>query len=367
MKKDTILFFLSFLSFFTGLLTATAQESEKDSITSNEYIKSFYNQLNIKLEISNEKKNYIIPFMGERATITPNVKYRYALGLNYKFISVRLGIRSPISEHDENDKGKSDHFRLKVKLLFSNWSHQFQYNYIKGYYIKNSDDYDDLINISKATDISNKIQFPDMKTNVYYGTSAYKFNKNYSVRATQSQTEIQIKSAGTLMPSIDYWYYKIFDTERYINQNGDIINREYFNKYKGFNTIANIGYYYTYVYKKNWYVFGFIAPGAGIDLYRVTRQTPDGRNINNYSSFVLSMQTGAAIGYNSKSYYFGADFNIRQTSESYGQDDLKFNTSNTNFHIFAGYRFKAPKPVTKSVDFIENKVPLLKDIDTKKH
>ncbi|MEN8123680.1 MAG: DUF4421 family protein [Bacteroidota bacterium] len=346
-------FFLSIIlfSFFSN-----AQNIENDSIldSNNDYIENYHNQLNVKFEISNEVKNYLVPFLGEEARISPNINFRYALGFNYKFASVRIGIRSGQSDKNKLEKGESDNFRLKVKFLFTNWSHKFEYNYVKGYYIKNSESFSRTIE-----DVSNHLQFPNMKTSVFSGTSAYKFNRNYSIRATQSQTEIQTKSVGTLMPSVDYWYYKISDNQIYIDSQGNTIVREKFNKYKGLNTIANIGYYYTFVYKKNWYATVFAAPGIGIDFYTITTNTSDDRFSNNYNSFVFSIQSGAAIGYSAERYYFGADYNNRHTYENYAADRFQFNTSANTFHIFIGYRFRPPKTVSNTVEFIEKKVPIL--------
>jgi len=183
--------------------------------------------------VSNEKQNYKISFLEHTAILSPNIGLRYALGFNYRFASIRLGIRPGLSEESKKDKGKSDIFTIKVKLLFDKWSHRLEYNYVKGFYVKNTDDF--LIN---SFDINYQIQFPNMKTSIFTGTSAFKFNDNYSVRATESQTEIQIKSAGSLMPSIDYWFYKISDTQDYINEQGEFIERDKFNKYKGIKPSA---------------------------------------------------------------------------------------------------------------------------------
>ncbi len=337
-----------------------SQNSSNDSTQNNEFIGKYDKQFNIKFEVSNEIERYKISFLENTPILSPNVGFRYGLGFNYRFLSLRLGIRPKVSDESIKDKGKSDLFSMRVKLLFNNWSHRLNYNYAKGFYIKNTNDFIDFTN-----DIENKIQFPNMKTSTFSGTSAYKFNKNYSVRAIESQTEIQLKSAGTLMPSIDYWFYKINDTQSYLNAQGDIIKREKYNKYKGINTIVNVGYYYTFVYKKNWYVNAYAAPGVGIDIYQINTTTPDNKFTNNYNDFVFSFQSGAAIGYNSERYYFGVDFYNRFTNENYGENEFQFSSSTNSFHIFVGYRFKAPKTVTKAAKIIEEKVPILKEYDKK--
>ena len=331
-----------------------SQRSLRDSLNSSEYIDNYHDQLNIRFEISNELKSYVIPVDGTDARISPNISFRYALGFNYKFVSVRLGIRSGAAKKDQEKKGDSDNFRLRVKFLFSKWSHRFEYNYVRGFYIKNTDDF-----VPGGDDFINYILFPNMKTNVFSGTTAYKLNPNYSIRATEAQTEIQRKTAGTFMPSIDYWIYKINDNQIYIDYNGNEVVRDYFQQFKGMNTILNLGYYYTYVYRKNWYLNVFAAPGGGYDFYQVTTTTHNGVSSDNISSFVFSLQGGVAVGYNTDKFYFGADYKNRHTYEKYSEDRFKFNTSLNEFHVFIGYRFKPPKVVTTSVDYIEKKVPIL--------
>ena len=354
-----ILLFISSLCFGQDK-TADSIKTANDSIIRAEYIRNFHNQLNIRFEISNEKQDYITTMLGPEARISPNLKFRYALGINYKYISFRIGLRSGVSKDSKNEKGDSDHFRLKMKLLFTNWSHRLEYNYVKGYYIKNSEDFTRNYN-----SVSNNVQMPDMKTNIFSGTTAYKFNKHYSIRAIESQTEIQLKSAGSFIPSLDYWYYTISDTQRYIAPDGSEVIRDEFHKYNGINTVINAGYYYTYIYRKNWYLHAYAAPGAGIDFYKVTTTTPESRFSNKDKSLVFSIQSGAAIGYNNERFYGGLDYNNRHTYENYTPEQFQFNTSRNTFHIFIGYRFRPPKQVTNSVDYIEKKVPILKDIDEK--
>ncbi|MCK5638224.1 MAG: DUF4421 family protein, partial [Flavobacteriaceae bacterium] len=177
--------------FITPYLSAQNTKADSLSISNNGYIEKYHNQLNIKFEVSNEVENYKLFFDNNKANISPNIGVRYAFGFNYRFASIRLGIRPKLSDSSIDDKGETDNFKLRVKLLFNEWSHKLEYNYVKGFYIKNTNDYtiDNLEN-------NNHIQFPDMKTSIFSGTSAYKFNNNYSVRAVESQTEIQIKSAG---------------------------------------------------------------------------------------------------------------------------------------------------------------------------
>ncbi len=351
MKFNSILLLL----LFTTPTIAQKNDVIKDSLPKNKtnlYIEDHKKQLNIKFDISNDVENYHMSFDANSVNIAPNQNIRYALDFNYKFASVRLGIRAPISNSQKEDKGDTYVFRFKIKLLFDKWSHQFEYNYVRGYYIKNSE------NLFK-NDFKNHIQFPRLKTYIFSGSTAYKFNNKFSLRAISSQTEIQVKSVGSFMPSVNYWIYNITGTHKFINTNGELIERENYNNFKGFTTVLNMGYYYTFVYKKYWYAHAYISPGAGIDFYQVKAHYQDRIYINNFNNLVLSLQSGVALGYNSKKYYFGLVYNNSSTNKKNYTDEFHFNTSRNVFHVFLGYRFKAPKLVKRPIDQIQEMVPIL--------
>lgn len=344
------------------VVTAYAQDSTEtkkvnDSIVKSEYISDHNNQLNIKLEVSNEISSYKVDYLIEPAIFIPNIGLRYAAVFNYRFLSVRLGFRPGLANWKEDVRGNSNTFRVRVKLLFNHWAHRFEYNYVKGFYIRNTDDF-----IPEDETADNKIQFPDMTSNIFSGSSIYKINPNYSIKAIESQTEIQLKSAGSFMPSVDYWYYIITGTKHHINHKGESVIADIYRDHSGFNMLFNIGYYYTYVFKKNWYVNAYGSPGMGFELYKIKTFDTLEDNIysNSYSDFIYGFKLGTGVGYNGARYYFGADYNIRLNNIKYGSKDTKLNTATNTFHVFIGYRFKPPKQVRNTVDTIENKVPILK-------
>ncbi|MDH3322575.1 MAG: DUF4421 domain-containing protein [Flavobacteriaceae bacterium] len=331
------------------------QDSLVDS-DSNSFIEDHKNQLNIKFDISNDIPKYFITFDDQKVGIKPNLNLRYALDFNHKFASVRLGIRAPVSDAEKEEKGDSYVLNLRVKLLFEKWAHKFEYLYVRGYHIDNSE------NLTE-NDIQYQIQFPRLKTNIYKGSTAYKFNENFSLRAVASQTEIQTKSAGSFMPSIDYWLYTIRGTDEIINVLGEPDKRDTYNNFKGFTTVLNAGYYYTYVYKKYWYAHAYLSPGLGADFYTIESYSPDQNTNQNQTNFVVSLKSGIAVGYNSQKYYFGLAYNNRSTKENPYTDTFEFHSSRNIFHAFIGYRFKAPKPVAETIEYLEKKVPILdKDV-----
>lgn len=338
-------------------LSAQAQESNsvvtKDSIF-NEYIIDHKTRFNVKLEVSNDITTYTLTEGGKNIDLKPNLNLRYAVVFSYKFLSVRIGIRPKISDENKENKGGSDTFRFRLQLLFDKWNHVLEYNIDKGYYVANTSDFAFLDN-------NRRIQYPEMTSNFLFGNSSYKFNKNYSMRAFQSQTEIQIKSAGSFMPGISYALYNLKGTDVYIDTNGDRINRDFYTEFSGVNFALSLGYYYTFVFKKYWFANAFGVPSIGIDYFTTKNNTPIGSNKNSYTQTFLAFNYGLGGGYNGDKIFFGAEIKNRLTNEKLTSQTINITPEQNHFSVYFGYRFKAPKPITAPVDYMEDKVPILKD------
>lgn len=342
-----------------GLTSANVNAQEEavyDSLNTsmvNEYIQDHKKQLNIKFEVNNDINTFSVQERGQELTLKPNLNLRYGLVFSYKFLSVRVGFRPRVKSSDKANKGESDTYRLRVKLLFDNWSHFLQYDYDRGFYGVNSLDY--------FPDAGNqKIQFPYLTSNILFGTSLYKFNPNYSLRSIESQTEIQTKSTGSVILGLSYNFYKLVGTDRVILPGEDLTLRYPNKDYHGVSLAAIGGYYYTWVLKRNWFVNGYARPGLGIDLNQARINNDESMaNTVHDQSFFAELEYGFGAGYNGSRFFFGANLNNRLSNDKYGQDDIEIRPRKNTFNIYLGYRFKAPKQVAKPVDLIEEKVPIL--------
>jgi len=272
-----------FLFLFLIPVSFFSQENKRDSTSVKEkalYIKDHTKQFNVKLELSNDIQKFKIPFDSKTIEIEPNLALKYAVVLSYKFASVRIGFRPKISNQSEDEKGKSDSFRIKLTLLFNKWSHLIEYNYIKGYYIT-----DKSIGM-EINNSDNHFKFPNLKTNVFSWSTAYKLNNNYSIRSTISQTEVQLQSAGSLIPGTNFWYYNFDGLNKYVNIDGDIVDRTNYLKSSGYDFIVNLGYHYTYVYKK-WYANAFVKPGIGIDFNKTQHYRDNNKQTINSQNLII--------------------------------------------------------------------------------
>jgi hypothetical protein len=331
---------------------------EKDSIPNiveNPYIEDHDEQLNIKFDVTNDIINYSTSFEGETATLSTNLKNSFGFVFSYKFLSLRLGVRPSLSKNEKKDKGETDYFRFRIKLLFDNWIHNLEYNYRRGFYIEGSQN-----TIDEEGNPNFHVQFPNLTTNTISGSSQYKFNKNYSFKAIESNTEIQLKSAGTFMPGISYTYYDVSGTDKIKNSNNETELREAYSESNGFSIILNSGYYHTFVLHNYWYANIYANPGVGINYYNATTYSANTSVRQSFDKVFFSFKSGAAAGYNGQKYYFGLEFNYQSNSNFFDFNNINLKSTRANFHVFVGYRFKAPKQITKPINKIEEKIPILK-------
>ena len=343
---------------FTVPVFVLAQDSsaESDTISSayGEYIDDHKKQLNVKFEVSNDINEFLVEDEGVNLNLKPNLNLRYAFVFSYKFLSFRVGLRPNTSKEEQENKGESDTYRVRIQLLFDNWSHLIQYDYDRGFYLDNS-------NVLLPNTETARVQLPYMTTNIFFGTSVYKFNPNYSIRSIESQTEIQTKSAGSFVLGTSYNVYKMVGLDRIKFPGEEVLKRDISNEFYGVSLAATGGYYYTFVLKKSWFLNGFALPSAGIDMYQTKTTAGEQQKTKHGQDFFASVDYGLGIGYNGKKFFFGGEIRNRWTNERLNEDQINIQPQKNTFSIYAGYRFKAPKPVSKPVDLIEEKVPILKD------
>jgi hypothetical protein len=348
--------FFIFLFFSFEVLLAQENTKNQDTLSvelRDLFIKDFRNRLNIKLVLSNEDKNYDVLVDNKKAIIAPNIGLRYALNLNYRFLSISLGIRSKPSEKSRENKGESKVKDYSVSLLFDKWSQKFQYYSVQGFYIKNGEDL-----FPEFTPGNRYVQLPELKSIAYYGATSYQLNNNYSIRATQSQTEVQLKSAGSFLPSSEYWLYSLEGMNKIKINEEEVEERNVYSDYFGFNMIFNIGYHYTFVIKK-WYAHLYLGPGMGADFYKETKHTDGAVSKENYTDLIFSVKGKMGIGYNSKKIFFGIEYTNRFTNNKLNSGNLLIQTNSNSFFAFFGYRFRAPKAISTPVKYIEKKIPIL--------
>lgn len=313
-------------------VTIFSYSQENVSINDSVYYESMRHKFNVKLILDNDIETFEFNDLFTSYSVRPNTSLRTLVGLNYRFLSFKIGYSPKLFKSDDYlKKGKTEVFKISFDIFLKKWIQTFEYSVVKGYY---------------GEDVNNEnndyIIFPKLNTYLFRGKTGYSFNDKLSIKAILNQVEIQRKSAGSFVPSFTYEYFKISDNSEYI----DI---------QSINFIVDLNYMYTFVIYNKWYSNISLAPGLGYgfnestegEVYYVTKS----------NDFILNFNSIISLGYSSEYFYGGLTYKFVATSAD-KDSVINFDSVRSVFNVSIGYRFKPPKFVKRSFDWIEDKTPL---------
>lgn len=325
------------------LLNISNAVSQNERIKDSTSILSFTDKIIIKANLDTQTDSYSIQSENNSELhLSANNQFRLLLSLDYEFIGASIGF-SPkfLPGNNDNDlKGESTYEDYSFRFFLGNWTQEFQYKKVQSFYVENTNDF--IPNWIDGQDLY--IQFPDLKTVFWGGSTSYVLNPNFSLRNVVYNTEWQRKSAGSFIPTLRYGYTNLSGTI------GDT---------KSFENSFDIGiapeYYYTAVIHKNWFVSLYASPSFGI---RFSKSGENGIDfIENNVHWPLSFDGGLQIGYSSRKYIYGA--NLKFETTWYNENSMTNITNDMFFiKIYFGYRFNAPKKVKKTFKEINKKLGL---------
>ncbi|HKJ49001.1 MAG TPA: DUF4421 family protein, partial [Christiangramia sp.] len=170
---------------------------------------------------------------------------------------------------------------------------------------------------------------------------------NFSFRAITNQDEKQLKSAGSFIPQLIYYYTNY----RIRGEGGG--DQEIDEKYHSVDLAISPGYNYSWVPTQNLLISAGASAGVGINF-------SDGTDAESLTSFLYDFNFRGAINYDFSDFYAGAQYsylilNHNSDRSTYTEDNIPY------FQAFVGYRFNAPKKVkdisndvNKTIDSIKN-------------
>ena len=331
------------------VLSTLAANSQSDTLIQiknvNNYILHYDSVISVRINANSEIDFFEIKGDGFYYDIRPNVSISNKISLNYRFISLAFGFTPKfIPGNNDNDmEGKTKAFSLGLQLHPNHWLQEFKYAKIKGFYLYNTADN----NAGWTPGKDPYIQFPDLKVQFFRGSTGYKFNPNFSLSAISSLTERQIKSSGSFIPFLNYEYFIIDNKSKNTAQQTS-------QRTNNFSLVASLGYMYTFVIGSKFYTSLGVFPGGGFQYTHLLTRMPDGNLENNYTDPVLRLAEKAAIGYNSKKFFTGAEISLSQASHNQKNSSVQTKATRAYFQVFLGYRFNAPSFIKSKTDLVKN-------------
>ncbi|WP_053989984.1 DUF4421 family protein [Mangrovimonas sp. TPBH4] len=263
--------------------------------------------------------------------LEPNKQNRIGASVSFRGISGSYSF-APDFMGTNKDNEDSKLFTLSFRTFFGDHFMQtFELFKEKGFYLK----------FNNSDDIS--VYLPHSKNFKIGGATSYIWNENFSFRAITSQDEKQLKSTGSFIPRIIYYYSK-FNLEGNSNETGDYIDFSYYS----FDIAFAPSYYYNYVPTNNLLLSGGVSAGIGLN-----HSKSEGEDALN--SLLTELNFRAAATYDIDNLYLGAHYsylilNHSADSSSRAADNIPY------FQIFVGYRFRAPKSLVGFADNMQNKM-----------
>ncbi len=348
MKKRALLGTIFIVLLLTCKLFAENKNDTIQTKSSLPFIVSFDTLINIKLKVHNDME-YFIQDDGANyhVDIRPNVSLPVKLGFSYRFISFNVGFSPGFipGNNDDKLKGKTSSFSFGIstsgKIL-----QELNLGFYKGFYLDNTKDL--VPNWVEGKD--EYIQLPDLKMIVFNGATGIKLNPNYSIPAIHSQTQAQLRSAGSFMPILSYDYY-IIDNQKEgaSNDNSQLSGN--------LQLIANLGYAYTLVVSKHFYVSAHIAPGIGLQHTKLITRLPEGDYTSRYTDALYRVQEKIGIGYQQNRIFAGAEAFFSQSKLNENRTNVQLKTNRNYFQVFVGYRFDTPRFIRKTTDKVKSIAP----------
>ncbi|WP_162143846.1 DUF4421 family protein [Chryseobacterium daeguense] len=334
--------------FFLLLLSCVGIKGQKADSTK---IISYEDQIMVRVNFDTNIEDFVLSSKEEgqsyKTKISLNSNTNMSFSVDYRIISLSLGFAPSFipGNNDNNLKGKSSYTDFKIRLFPGKFIQTLSYKNMKGFYLKNMGDIDPDWQEGRDP----YIQFPELRIQRFGGTTAYSFNKDFSLEGIYYQREWQKESNGSLVPSLDY------DLTYFRNKVDDLKSKE-----TQFNLGLNLAYYYNWLItdKINFSPFAFAGIGGKWSGYQ--EDMPDGGKSEkeNNKYFTHNFGGGIHIGYNTDRFLFGGKLNY--TSYNYKEDsESTLHNNNVYGLIYIGYRFAPPKAVKNTYDKIKNKVPIL--------
>jgi hypothetical protein len=270
-----------------------------------------------------------------RIRYKPNTTLNMGVGATYNWATLNLAYGFGFLNRDEA-KGKTKYLDLQTHLYGRKLIIDAFGQFYSGFYVRKDE-------IQEGA--SGYYLRPDIKVRYLGASGQYLFNhKRFSYRASFLQSEWQKKSAGSLLAGIEFFLGRSKADSSIVPAviRGQA-NEIDLNQVDFFDIGPNIGYIYTFVFKKHFYITGqaTISLDYGIHTFRM-----NGENVRS-STFSPNSSFSFFTGYNSKTWALSFIFVNKNISIASGEDqNVDFNTGNLRFNIV--HRF-VPRGKTKRV------------------
>ncbi len=344
-----IRFILLFAFFFLNQSRSSAQITQADSVLKKtedfvhnilyqshdtSYIANYSDELALKIlgvnkytyfQVNDKNKNSALRYRPDR-------QINLGFGVAYKWFAIDVAFNVGIVEDSELENKNFLDFQGRIFSRKQYFEGTFQYYY--GYKVNKIKGAD--TNLPESSNIRE-----DIRTINFVLQYLYAFNYGrFSLKAPFILNEVQKKSAGSLIGGANFSLY-IMDADSSVippELSDDFTEALHLQDLNVASVGLNIGYMYSFVWKKRLFITLSFIPGFSINMgdSRVVVREPFRTNIS------LRMRTMNAIGYNGRRFFTGIQVSGNIIKVKIDKR-LNVDASHGNSKLFIGYRFSQGK------------------------
>lgn len=304
--------------------------SYEDYLIGRFYFSQKYTSMNIR----NEDQGYDLDYV-------PNTTFNMGVGATYKFATLNIAIGFDFLNPDKG-QGETKYLDLQFHSYGRKVMMDVFGQFYDGFYLDPK---------GKATTPDKYYVRSDMFVMELGASAQYVFNnKRFSYRSSFMQNEWQKKSAGSFLAGLEVFYGQSrFDSTAIptvINAEVAALNNK---KLTFFEAGPNVGYAYTLVIKKNF----FVHASASISLDYGATEVFGTESSTKGSGFSPNTSIKAAMGYNSDVWIVNLLFTnsgVKMATDSENQE-VGINTG--NFRIILAKRFMPGNKLKKKLNVID--------------
>ena len=295
MKYQSALLMIVAFNMFSLTLIAQKRNFKIDTA----YYESFPDKLNIRLFLSQKYLHLNIPSDGNIPDLEYKANRKLNLGAGFSYRGITVNVFNGFSFLNKKDepKGKTKGLGLQIHVFPRKWALDLITELPKGFYLNTKG--------VAGAGANNYYYRADIKSNLY-GISAYRVpnKEKFSYPAAITQTEWQKKSAGSILFGGGIFHGMIEGDSALIPA---LLKSQYPEtdiKKLTYTTFGpGVGYAHTLVVDQHFFVTGSLVLNANVSFV-----SEDGLTKKKKTSFNGSDVFKAAIGYNSRSWDFSANW-----------------------------------------------------------
>ena len=305
-------------------------EKHADSKLNTDYIKDYKHLFTTRLYLLSESVGFTIKPGNLEVPLryVPNNDIKNGLAFFHKWYGIGLAFNNPFAGNDVAIKGKSKIVDLRVNAYGRAISAELALQDYQGFFLKNMLEQPIAWNPESAYMLRPDMQIFSTSAIMYYVVN----HKKHSFRAAYLQNERQLKSSGSIIVMPSFVYLKLQSDSTLIpdfyNSTYLVKDNEHIEDGKFLTYGVSLGYSYTYVFFKYFYVNLSLIPGIFVQNYDYESGLGSDKGVK-LSALWLGR---AAFGFNSDFIYLGiggvhgfnpSKFNIGQTNFNYDMNQIR--------------------------------------------